>query len=137
MTNEKWPRQRNTRSPLPPCGVRPSGLLPGFRRAQRLTSVFLSALLATSLIAQTNSLPDFSSLSLQELSLIKVTSVSKTDQMLSQVAAAVYVISQDEIHRSGMTNVADLLRLVPGLSVARLNGSEWAVTSHNFQPFRQ
>ncbi len=95
-------------------------------------SSFLSVLLSTSLLAQGNGLPDFSSLSLQELSLIKVTSISNTQQTLSQAAGAVYVISQEEIHRSGMTNVADLLRLVPGLSVARLNSSEWAVTSRGF-----
>ena len=77
-------------------------------------------------------LPDFSNLTLQELSAIKVTSVSRTQQNLSQVAAAVYVINQEEIHRSGMTTVADLLRLVPGLSVARLDGSKWAVASRGF-----
>lgn len=76
--------------------------------------------------------PDFSNLSLKELSTIKVTSVSKKQQSLSQVAAAVYVISQEEIHRSGMTTVADLLRQVPGLTVARLDSSKWAVTSRGF-----
>ena len=76
--------------------------------------------------------PDYSLLSLQELSQVKVTSVSMTPETLSRSAAAVYVISQEEIHRSGMTNIADLLRLVPGLSVARLGGSQWAVTSRGF-----
>jgi iron complex outermembrane receptor protein len=77
-------------------------------------------------------LPDFSNLTLQELSSVKVTSVSKKQQSLARVAAAVYVISQEDIHRSGMTTVADLLRLVPGLSVARLNSSTWAVASRGF-----
>ncbi len=79
-----------------------------------------------------DALPDFSSLSLQELANIKVTSVSKRQQKLSQVAAAVYVLTQEEIRRSGMTNVADVLRLVPGLSVARIDGSKWGVTSRGF-----
>ena len=101
--------------------------------SKKVFAICLVPLLANSLSGQTkDSLPDFSSLSLQELSLIKVTSVSRTQHNLSQVAAAVYVISQEEIHRSGMTNVADLLRLVPGLSVARLDGSKWAVTSRGF-----
>ena len=77
-------------------------------------------------------LPDFSNLTLQELSETKITSVSKSLQSLSHVAAAVYVISQEDIHRSGMTTVADLLRLAPGLSVARLDGSKWAVSSRGF-----
>ena len=79
-----------------------------------------------------DSLPDFSNLTLQELATVKITSVSRSQQTLSQVAAAVYVISQEEIHRSGMTNVADLLRLVPGLSVARLDASKWAVSARGF-----
>jgi len=79
-----------------------------------------------------DALPDLSSLSLQQLSAVKVTSVSKRQQKLSQVAAAVYVISREEIHRSGMTNVADLLRLVPGLTVARIDGSKWGVASRGF-----
>ncbi len=79
-----------------------------------------------------NGLPDFSNLTLQQLSETKITSVSKSQQSLSQVAAAVYVINQEEIHRSGMTNVADLLRLAPGLSIARLDGSTWAVSSRGF-----
>jgi iron complex outermembrane receptor protein len=54
------------------------------------------------------------------------------EMRISQVAAAVYVINREEIHRSGMTSVADLLRLAPGLSVARLDGSTWAVSSRGF-----
>src|ERR1035438_4112434 len=96
-----------------------------------VASLALLAVLAGSLFAGTTppAVPDFASLSLQELSEVKVTSVSKKDQKLSQVAAAVYVISQEEIHRSGMTTVADLLRLVPGVSVARIDSSKWAVTA--------
>ena len=82
--------------------------------------------------ADNDSLPDFSNLSLRELSEVKITSVSGNEQNLARVAAAVYVIDQEAIHRSGMTSVADLLRLVPGLTVARLNGSQWAVASRGF-----
>src|SRR5579862_5730910 len=109
------------------CGMRTSLLW--HRRVLRVRgwvfSIGLVPLLAATLFADggTN-LPDFSNLSLEELSAIKVTSVSKKEQKLSQVAAAVYVISQEEIHRSGMTNVADLLRLVPGITVARLDSSQ-------------
>lgn len=107
--------------------------LPLSDRRVRLCSIGLVLLLATTLFAgAADNLPDFSSLSLQELSEIKVTSVSKKEQKLSQVAAAAYVISQEEIHRSGLTNVADLLRIVPGISVARIDGSKWAVTARGF-----
>ena len=99
----------------------------------RIRPAMLAPLLAASLLADGNeALPDFSSLSLQELSSIKVTSVSKKQQKLSQVAAAVYVISQEEIHRSGLTSVPELLRIVPGLEVARIDSNKWAITSRGF-----
>jgi iron complex outermembrane receptor protein len=63
---------------------------------------------------------------------IEVTSVSKMEQKLSRVAAAIFVISQEDIRRSGATNIPDLLRMVPGLDVAQINGSTWAIGSRGF-----
>jgi len=65
-----------------------------------------------------DALPDFSALSLQELSTVKVTSVSKKQQKLSQVAAAVYVISQEEIHRSGRPAARECRTSFNGLTTA-------------------
>jgi len=87
-------------------------------------SVFLSASVAAE--------PDYSTLSLEQLSSIKVTSVAKKQQALSRTAAAVYIITSEDIHRSGLTSVPEVLRLAPGLSVARINGSTWAVSSRGF-----
>ena len=63
---------------------------------------------------------------------IKVTSVTKEDQQMSQVAAAVFVISQKDIQRSGATNIPDLLRMVPGVDVAQINANTWAVSVRGF-----
>src|SRR6202161_2336551 len=63
---------------------------------------------------------------------IQVTSVSKTEQTLSRTAAAIFVITQEDIRRSGATNIPDLLRMVPGLDVAQVNGSTWAISSRGF-----
>lgn len=63
---------------------------------------------------------------------IQVTSVSKKEQRLSRAAAAVYVITTEDIRRSGATNIPDLLRLVPGVNVARINGSSWAISIRGF-----
>jgi iron complex outermembrane receptor protein len=63
---------------------------------------------------------------------VEVTSVSKKEQKLSRTAAAVYVITQEDIRRSGATNIPDLLRTVPGLDVAQINGSTWAIGSRGF-----
>src|SRR5579864_2483465 len=75
---------------------------------------------------------DLASKSLEDLMNIRVTSVSKRGQNTSQVAAAVFVITQEDIRRSGATNVPDLLRLVPGLDVAQVNSSTWAISSRGF-----
>ena len=58
---------------------------------------------------------DLSQVSLEDLMNIEVTSVSKKEQKMSQAAAAIFVITQEDIHRSGATNIPDLLRMVPGL----------------------
>src|SRR3989338_8576751 len=54
-------------------------------------------------------------MSLEELMNVEITSVSKTPQVLSKTPAAVYVITNEEIKRSGRTTLADLLRTVPGV----------------------
>jgi iron complex outermembrane recepter protein len=63
---------------------------------------------------------------------VEVTSVSKKEQKLSQVAAAIFVITQEEIRRSGATSIPDLLRMVPGLDVAQINASTWAISARGF-----
>lgn len=57
---------------------------------------------------------------------MEVTSVSKKEQKMSQVAAAIFVITQEDIHHSGATNIPDLLRMVPGMDVAQSNSNTWA-----------
>lgn len=63
---------------------------------------------------------------------LTVTSPGKKEQPLSQVASAVYVLSQEDIRRSGVTNVAEALRLVPGVNVARVSSSQWAISVRGF-----
>jgi iron complex outermembrane receptor protein len=75
---------------------------------------------------------DLSKLSIDDLMNIEVTSVSKKEQKMSKVAAAVFVITQEEIHRSGATNIPDLLRMVPGLDVAQISASIWAISARGF-----
>ncbi|RJP22943.1 MAG: TonB-dependent receptor [Candidatus Omnitrophota bacterium] len=71
-------------------------------------------------------------LSLEELMNIEVTSVSKQPERLSQAAAAVFVITQDDIRRSGVNSIPEALRMVPGLQVARIDASKWAISSRGF-----
>src|SRR5207253_973872 len=71
-------------------------------------------------------------LSIEELMNESVTSVSKKETKLNQSPAAITVITQEEIRRSGLTSLPELLRVVPGLDVARINGNEWAISSRGF-----
>ena len=77
---------------------------------------------------------DLSGLSLEELMNIEVevTSVARRKQRLSDSAAAVYVITQEDIRRSGATCIPDLLRMVPGLSVSRISSNTWAIGARGF-----
>jgi iron complex outermembrane recepter protein len=76
--------------------------------------------------------PDLTQLSIENLMKLEVSSASKKEQSVSHTAAAVYVITQEDIRRSGMTTVPDLLRMVPGLDVAQINSSNWAVSARGF-----
>jgi iron complex outermembrane receptor protein len=63
---------------------------------------------------------------------IEVTSASKKEQRLSETAAAIYVITQEDIRKSGFTTLPEVFRMVPGMQVARVNANQWAITSRGF-----
>jgi iron complex outermembrane recepter protein len=108
----------------------PWGELPG-----ALRRCLFAMLIVASLVIPTraqNKSQDLSELSIDDLMNIQVTSVSKKEQKLSTVAAAIFVITQEDIRRSGATNIPDLLRMVPGLNVGQINGSTWAISSRGF-----
>lgn len=71
-------------------------------------------------------------LSLEELLNVEVTSVARKAQRLSDSAAAVYVLTRADIRRSGATTVPGVLRLVPGVQVARIDSNKWAVSVRGF-----
>lgn len=75
---------------------------------------------------------DLSSLSIEQLTQVEVTAAGRKDQKLSQVAAAVFVITADDIRRSGAANVPELLRMVPGIQVAQIAANVWAISSRGF-----
>jgi iron complex outermembrane receptor protein len=76
--------------------------------------------------------PDLTQKSLEDLMSIEVTSVSKKEQKTSQAAAAIFVISPEDIRHSGALNIPDLLRMVPGLDVAQIDAGKWAISSRGF-----
>ncbi|MDJ0621784.1 MAG: TonB-dependent receptor [Desulfocapsaceae bacterium] len=72
---------------------------------------------------------DFLSMELSELMKVTVTSVSKKEQDIFDAAAAIYVITQKDIRRSGVTSIPEALRMAPGLQVARVASNKWAISS--------
>ena len=97
---------------------------------KRLALVF--ALSGLSAWAQASQNQDLSTVSLEDLMKIQVTSVSKKEQQLSKTGAAIFVITQDDIRRSGATNIPDLLRLAPGVDVAQVDANRWAISIRGF-----
>lgn len=78
------------------------------------------------------SAPDPLEWSLEELMSVVVTSVSKKSQTLAETAAAVHVISAEEIRRSGASTIPEALRLAPGVQVAAIGNNKWAVSIRGF-----
>lgn len=75
---------------------------------------------------------DLADLSIEQLLDVSVTSVSKKETRLQDSPAAIFVITPEDLRRSGATSLPEALRLVPGLEVARINANEWAVSSRGF-----
>jgi iron complex outermembrane receptor protein len=101
-----------------------------YRRLHILAAIALLTSAALSALSQQPL--DLTQKSLEDLMNIQVTSVSKREQTTSQAAAAVFVISREDIRRSGALNIPDLLRMVPGLDVAQIDASKWAISARGF-----
>lgn len=100
-----------------------------FSRRVRLWAAFVFC--STPLLAAE---VDVFSLDLEQLlnTDITVTSVSNKEESLFRAAAAIHVLTAEEIRRSGARSIPDLLRLVPGLYVAQIDGGSWAVSARGF-----
>lgn len=84
-------------------------------------------------IAQSKSADNqYLNLSIEELMNVKVTTVSRTPQKLTEVASAVFVITQDDIRRSGATSIPEALRMAPGVQVERIGTDKWAISIRGF-----
>src|ERR1700682_4003268 len=94
---------------------------------------FAAMMLAANSGAQgQQSVPDVTKLSMEDLMNMQVTSVSKRTQKVADAAAAVFVITREDIRRSGATSIPEALRMAPGLQVARIDENKWAIGSRGF-----
>jgi iron complex outermembrane receptor protein len=71
-------------------------------------------------------------LSLEQLGEVEVTTVSKNPQQVQKTPAAVFVITHEDIRRSGATSIPEALRLAPGMEVARIDANHWSVAIRGF-----
>jgi iron complex outermembrane receptor protein len=102
------------------------------RRARCITTgaVLFSAAAAVS--AQPIQVADLADLSIEELANIEITSVAKRPERLLDAPASIFVITGEDIRRSGATSLAEALRLAPNLQVARANSNSYAISARGF-----
>lgn len=103
-------------------------------KARYLVSFTLSTLLLTTIpgvVEATQNLEELDIETLMQLEVV-VSSPAKRRQQLADVASAVFVINEEDIKSSGATSVPELLRMVPGIHVARINTHTWAVSARGF-----
>jgi iron complex outermembrane receptor protein len=75
---------------------------------------------------------DLAGVAIEDLMRIEVTSSFRKEQRASETAAAIYVITKEEIRRSGISLVPELFRLAPGVQVAQINSNKWAISIRGF-----
>jgi iron complex outermembrane receptor protein len=95
-------------------------------------AIGLAATAAPAIASAVPELKDLERLSLEELANVVVTSVSRRAERLSDVAASAFVITSEDIRRSGATSLPEVLRLAPNLQVARADANQYAITARGF-----
>ncbi|MES1254951.1 MAG: TonB-dependent receptor plug domain-containing protein [Acidobacteriota bacterium] len=100
--------------------------------ARLLLIAALVAAPASARAQRTSGQSDLAIASLEDLLNIQITSASRREQRVEDTPGAAYVITQDDIRRSGIRLLPELFRLVPGMQVSQIGSSEWAVSSRGF-----
>ena len=71
-------------------------------------------------------------LSLEKLLEVEVETVSKHKQLATETAAATTVLTNEDLIRAGVRSLPEALRLVPGINVAQVDASRWAISARGF-----
>ncbi len=129
-------RGRYGESPLSKIGaaVTSSINIPG-RIFLALCACSVGSLSLAPSVAKAESRPassELTSFSIEDLMNIQVTSVAKKPQRIADTAAAIFVITSEDIRRSGMSSVPELLRTVPGVTVGQIDANKWAISVRGF-----
>src|SRR5438105_144160 len=98
------------------------------------TILFLPAAngFAEEMATMASSATELKKMTIEELANLEVTSVSRTAERASSAPSAIYVITQEDIERSGATRLTEALRLAPNLQVAQVDSRQWAISARGF-----
>jgi iron complex outermembrane recepter protein len=101
---------------------------------KRLTAIAttLALLLGASVAGAQQRVTALLELSIEELADVRVTTAARRSELLVETASAVFVLTRDDIVRIGATTLPELLRHVPGVHVAQLDGHRWAISMRGF-----
>jgi iron complex outermembrane receptor protein len=106
--------------------------------AKLIAMIFFFAFFSSKINAQTHKtdtiqkVNELKKLSVEELTNIEVTSVTKTPQPISEVASAIQVVTGDEIRRSSVTRLPEAFRLASNMQVAQAGSHDWGITARGF-----
>ncbi len=100
-----------------------------FRKQASLLTILL--LFFSIPFAQAEDFKDFAELDLEELLNTEIITASRSSQKLSESPNAIYVLTAEDIKRSGAVDIPDLFRLVPGIDVAGVYGNSYAVSAED------
>jgi iron complex outermembrane receptor protein len=98
--------------------------------AVRLTSVVFTLLSAMTLPAGENPPANLFEMSLEELMKIPVVSSSRQEQKINKSSMAISIITADDIHYSGLTNMPEILQFSPGVDIVKFNRYLYGVGIH-------
>ncbi|WP_116090108.1 TonB-dependent receptor plug domain-containing protein [Sphingomonas crusticola] len=102
-----------------------------------LIGATVSLVTVAAMPARAQSMQDLSALSIDELANLNVSSVSKSSEALRDAPAAIFVITHDDIVRSGATTIPEILRLAPNLYVAQMSASQYTITARGLSGNQQ
>jgi len=113
----------------------PPGMIKGCRQAPTfcrclVVGIVASGLTVSAVAAQTTD--ELKRMSLSDLLNIQVTTPSRMPEAAGTVPAAIFVITQEDIRRSGATSIPEALRLAPGVQVARISAGTWSIGVRGF-----
>ncbi|MFZ5774913.1 MAG: TonB-dependent receptor plug domain-containing protein [Thermodesulfobacteriota bacterium] len=99
---------------------------------RKLTGIVFGNALGLTIAATPVAAASIARFSLEELMTMEITSSSKKAEALSQADSAVFVITQEDLRRSGVTTIPEALRMVPGVEAQRIDANKWAISSRGF-----